>query len=171
MKKLLLLLLSLSFIGSANAVSSLDDYYTSLCVGEKSTGFDWVNGDWELANFVTYKYLATKVEATNQEFCSDSKNPLELYYADQTLTTYGCYRIKRFGRTANFPFDCIEKWTTFTKEDEEANPKTKELISVSCENFRFEPNGWFQKDKLDGINSYSILKNSIYIEVGKCSTL
>jgi hypothetical protein len=43
MKKLLLiLLLSLGLIGSAGAVSSLDDYSTFLCITEESTGFNWL---------------------------------------------------------------------------------------------------------------------------------
>jgi len=46
-KLLLLLLLSLGFIGSANAVSSVDEYFTSLCISESSTGFNWENNDWE----------------------------------------------------------------------------------------------------------------------------
>ena len=181
MKKLLLLLLSLGYIGSAGAVSSLDDYYTSVCVGEKSTGFNWENYDWKKVNFIPEKYIAQKVDATEDSFsfCFDTKNRFDAYLlwgekSIPTLITYGCYEIKGFGVDRGIPRDCEEKWTTYPKEDEEINPKTRNLESVSCysEDFLFAPNGWFYRSHIHSdLEATDDKKDSLTVTVGKCSTL
>ena len=61
MKKLLLILfISLGLIGSAGAVSSLDDYYTSTCTSEQTTGFTWKDNAWQKVNFKAGKSAQLK---------------------------------------------------------------------------------------------------------------
>jgi len=188
MKKLLLiLLLSLGYIGSAVAVSSLDDYYTSLCIAEKSTGFNWENNDWKITNYTPSKYVVKKVDPTKTRYnysCVRTKDITnEIWQSYYTLTssgqpkllTYGCYTIKRFGQTYEAgEQDCREDWTTYPKEDEETNPKTRKLESVWCEitDFTFAPNGWFHTGYIHkNVKAIADYKDSISVSVGKCSTL
>ena len=91
-----------------------------------------------------------------------------------TLIAYGCYEIKGFGVDRVIPRDCKEKWTTYPKEDEETNPKTRKLESVSCEitDFRFAPNGWFHTSFVHkNLKAIADYKDSLSVSVGKCSTL
>ena len=186
MKRLLLLLLSLCFIGSANAVSSPDDYFTSLCIGEKTTGFNWVDNSWKSVNFnpETQKYIAKKVdpaELTDSQ-CHFSRNSdmYDRYFTlssnnQPKLSTNGCYSIYRFGGPElHFRFECNEIWSTYARQDEETNPKTRKLESVSCEitDFRFAPNGWFHTSFVHkNLKAIADYKDSISVSVGKCSTL
>ena len=186
MKRLLLLLLSLCFIGSANAVSSPDDYFTSLCIGEKTTGFNWVDNSWKSVNFnpETQKYIAKKVdpaELTDSQ-CHFSRNSdmYDRYFTlssnnQPKLSTNGCYSIYRFGGPElHFRFECNEIWSTYARQDEETNPKKRKLESVMCwdNQFFFSPNGLFHSATLHGnVEAYIDYKDSLYLTTGKCSTL
>ena len=67
-KLLLLLLLSLGLVGLSNAVSSVDDYYTALCVTEKSTGFNWEDNNWkQLLDSVTEKKIVKSFKLEMKE--------------------------------------------------------------------------------------------------------
>lgn len=183
MKKLLLILLSLGIIGSANAVSSVDDYFTSLCISESSTGFNWEKNAWKAVNFKAgTKHLITKVnpnEARNYE-CTDTKNlEDDSYFTNSNnepkLVREGCYVIKEFGLdTLEYKKDCLEVWSTFPRGSDDINPKTKKLESVQCwdDGFYFSPNGLFQTSYVHGdVSNYSNYKDSLTVSVGKCSTL
>ena len=178
MKKLLLLLLSLGIMGSADAVSSRDDYFTSLCIAEKSTGFNWENNDWKIRTFVPEKYVIKKVDAT--KYRSSCPYTLEAPYFDfyheesSTLETYGCYKEKDFGSEieSRFADECRETWITYPKDDSETPPKTKLLEGVYCGDIQFSPNGWFHKSHVySSLRNVDVYKDSITVTVGKCSTL
>ena len=183
MKKLLLILfISLGSIGSANAVSSPNDFYTSTCTAEQSTGFTWENYDWKKVTFKPgEKYEVIKVDPANLDnpfICEQSldKDNIYKYYFDNdnTLSQFGCYSIKTLSAQDNGRRnDCREWWTTYPKEDGELIPKTKQLNSVSCRayDFNFSPDGWFHTGNVN-IRTEDIVeyKDSLFVEVGKCST-
>ena len=182
-KLLLLLLLSLGLIGSAGAVSSLDDYSTFLCITEESTGFNWKNNKWKQTNFIPVKYIVNRVDPASVKVwqCPNSLDRGDDYYStSQFLSTFGCYSIKRFGEDDfDRRFDCSETWTTYEKQNDEKNPKVKKLESVDCndgsvisQNFAFKPNGWFHTSIFHSmLQRESTSKDSLSISVGKCSTL
>ena len=183
MKKLLLILfISLGLIGSANAVSSLNDFYTSTCTAEQSTGFTWENYDWKKVTFKPgEKYEVIKVDPAklgNPFICEQSLDKDNIYKhyfdSDNTLSQFGCYSIKTLGaKDYGRRNDCREWWTTYPKEDGELIPKTKQLNSVSCRayDFNFSPDGWFHTGNVN-IRTEDIVeyKDSLFVEVGKCST-
>ena len=183
MKKLLLVLfISFGLIGSANAVSSPNDFYTSTCTAEQSTGFTWENYDWKKVTFKPgEKYEVIKVDPANLDnpfICEqslDKDNIYKYYYdSDNTLSQFGCYSIKTLGaEDYGRRNDCREWWTTYPKEDGELIPKTKQLNSVSCRayDFNFSPDGWFHTGNVN-IQTEDIVeyKDSLFVEIGKCST-
>ena len=146
MKKLLLILfISLGLIGSANAISSTGEFYTTNCTSEQSTGFAWENNDWKKVSFKTNQYEVIKVDPTKIEYpyqCSksiDKDNIYKYYYeSDNSLWQSGCYLIKDLGAKDNLlRTECDEQWSTYKKEDGELIPKTRELKAVMCENKDF----------------------------------
>ena len=187
MKKLFLplfLLLATSYIGSANAVSSVDEYFTSLCISKSSTGFNWENNDWSVVDFTTgTKYLAKRVNPAEAEGyqCQGAKNRENDYYYTEIPTNEhqlirdGCYVIKPFGIDfPSFKVNCSEVWSTFERVDSNTNPKTRKLETVMCwdRNFFFSPNGRFHTAKLHGdVDNSSTYKDSLSLTEGKCSVL
>ena len=181
-KLLLLLLLSLGLVGLSNAVSSVDDYYTALCVTEKSTGFNWEDNNWKQYNFTQSKYVVNKLNpAEVLEFqCSETKDRNKDIYISRLdeFETYGCYLIKRLGYDGfDLKQDCNEKWSTYPKQDGEKYPKIKKLEVVWCSSlndFKFSPNGWFHSNaEVTGssLESSSKYKDSLVLSVGKCSSI
>ena len=179
---LLLLLLSLGLVGLSNAVSSVDDYYTALCVTEKSTGFNWEDNNWKQYNFTQSKYVVNKLNpAEVSEFqCSETKDRnKDIYFSnDDEFETYGCYSIKRLGYDELVAkLDCSERWSTYPKQDGEKYPKMKKLEIVWCslsKDFKFSPNGWFHSNAQvtsSSLESSSEYKDSLVLSVGKCSTI
>ena len=186
MKKLLLILFtSLGLIGSANALSSVDESFTSLCIADSSTGFKWDNNDWESVNFTPgEKDLVKRLNPSDIKNyqCSQTKNrEIDYFYINQAinepqLVRYGCYTIKPFGSDFddNYPTDCHELWSTFKRVSEDIDPKIRRLESVQCwdRNFYFSPNGRFHKASLNGdVRSAIQFKDSLSLSEGKCSTL
>ena len=179
---LLLLLLSLGLVGLSNAVSSVDDYYTALCVTEKSTGFNWEDNNWKQYNFTQSKYVVKKLNPAEvlEIQCSDTKdrNNDSYYSGFDEFNTYGCYSIKRLGYDGfDGKQDCAERWSTYPKQDGEKYPKMKKLEKVWCSllnDFKFSPNGWFHKNAAvnsSSLESSSKYKDSLVLSVGKCSTI
>ena len=185
MKKLLLILfIYLGLIGSANAVSSVDESFASLCIADSSTGYNWEKNDWERVNFTpgekdlvkrinpsdTYDYECrlTKDRDRDSYFTVTSTNKHQ-------LGRYGCYIIKPFGADySEYPTDCNETWSTFKRVSDDIDPKIRRLESVQCwdRNFYFSPNGRFHKATLHGdVSNISKYKDSLSLTEGKCSTL
>jgi hypothetical protein len=159
-KLLLLLFISLGLIGSANAVSSVDEYFTSLCSSESSPDINWKYEElpyWKAVKFIPRtKYLVKRVNPsdTSDNKCQNTKNrTTDRYFNvalnstnESKLTRYGCYSIKPFDRDSWGPKqECSETWSTYAKTDKAANPKIVKLESVWCldEMFFFSPNGSF----------------------------
>ena len=185
MKKLLLILfISLGLIGSASAVSSVDESFTSLCIADSSTGYNWEKNDWERVNFTSgEKDLVKRINPSDtwDYQCGLTKNrENDYFYILQTtnepqLSRYGCYTIKPFGTDYFvYPIDCHETWSTFKRVSDDIDPKIRRLESVQCwdRNFYFSPNGRFHKATLHGdVSNISKYKDSLSLSEGKCSTL
>jgi hypothetical protein len=163
MKKLLILLLiTLSSMVLAD-ITDKDEQFTVLCIDEMSTGFNWDtdNGRWYKTDFYLGKTLIKKVSSlgcfSKEEYLVDG----ELYNLRK-----GCYDIEEFGQSdEQLDQTCNETWQT------EFNGGYK-LLSVSCNNLSFVPNGEFSYSTSNKYEWHSI--NSKYSQVmtlGKCSTL
>ncbi len=182
-------LLFICCIGPAKAVSDVDDYFSSLCVVEKSTGFEWVINNWKSVDFpvlATDKYLVKKVDAELYPYsCSSSQNrSYDIYSSwywdgEPYHFRYGCYKIKEFTYDWSIDdmsgLDCHEHWTTYPKYDDDTNPVTKKLERVECKenkSFAFAPNGWFHTSYIhDQIEAIIDVKIPLSVSVGVCTEL
>ena len=175
MKKLLLIIfISLGLIGSANAVSSLNDFYTSSCTTKQATGFTWEDNAWKKVNFKAGReYEITKLDPTKMKggWCSDSIANYQIYWEE--LYQDGCYSIKAPGsKDYGFGYDCQETWSLFPKQDGELNPKTKKLERVTCGfyDFHFSPNGMFHTGNISEMVLDKDTKDNLYVSFGECSS-
>ena len=166
MKKLLLLLLTLGFIGSANAISSPEDLFTTTCKEQSLEGLQRVGDNWESAERPLRTYLIQKVEGCN--------------YLDDGMSINGykyktaCYLIEdNESKYSRKELMCIEIWTL----------DTNELYKIACQvginNFVFSPNDWFHKSNFHGqIDRWGAIDNldtyrqdMLTVSVGQCSQL
>ena len=178
MKKTYFLLVSIFLVFITNtsfAVTEEDDYFTVLCEEEQSTGFNWEDGGWVRTKFITSKIIIKKVKWDEKYvFCTEQEIKNRTEYEDLKWV-YGCYESKRFGEEwSSYPRYavkvCSEWW-------EEINDEFV-LQSVKCDDspqeINFAPNGYFHKSYFHSNLSSKPkddYKDSLYVSVGKCSTL
>jgi len=147
--------------------------FTSLCVGENSTGFNWIEGKWVRTNFKPEKYLLQKINY-EKEMLSPNFNDQPLLCNKPSLQTYSssgwafvkaCYVFRPFGTPLSMLTDAKQCLETF---------RNGSLDNINCEGIGlFKPNGLFVK-----LPSYismdlrsSTSKDSMALEVGICSAL
>jgi len=184
MKKLFLILfISFGLIGPAKALPPVDEYFfTSLCVADSSTGYNWKNNDWKAVNFTPgEKDLVKRINPSDEyNLCRKTRDrQRDNYFTlsstnEPVLLRYGCYEIKSFGSEYEYPYECNERWSTFKRVSDGENPKIRKLEQVNCFgiNFHFSPNGRFHKATLHGdVSNISKYKDSLSLTEGKCSTL
>jgi hypothetical protein len=174
----ILVIVGLLISGSAMALEQ-DKPYTSLCIGEKSTGFNWTNGKWVKANFDPEKYLAVKLQIEpvtkgnplpESGYCARDIKDQNPWNTDIGEFRSGCYNFRHFGSDI-FGHEsevCTEIWRI--------NGPEKNLESVHCnkKKLTFAPNGNFIYPLIHtNINPEPIRKNkdSLVISVGKCSVI
>jgi|LWDU01.1.fsa_nt_gi hypothetical protein len=161
MNRLLLLTILIFSLSVSASISSKNNYYTSLCIEDESTGFNWVDGKWSLANFNNSKYIVKRFPLSKSPICDVSKA------AHNDVRTYGCYNKKKLGQEFGiFSYQlCTEFW------------ESGKLSKVSCsnsvwgDNIEFQPSGIFHTSKIDRTLKYKDSKGSMYVSHGKCSTL
>ncbi len=158
-------------------------FFTLMCISEKSTGFNWKQGDWKYANFKESKYIIEKIEPEDIHLISGKSLPKSGFCQlngkndPQTLeilnTSYGCYNLRRFGE----PFFngnskvCLEFWN--------GKGTNRVLEKVTCESstnpITFAPDGWFHSatlhDYVEKSRPDNHDKDSLAIEVGKCAVI
>ena len=159
-----ILLLTLGFIGSANAISSPEDFFTTTCKEQSLEGLKRVGDNWESAERPLRTYLIQKVEGCN--YLDDGMNINGYNYKT------ACYLISD-NEYPDYPDDlmCTEIWTL----------DTNELYKIACQvginNFVFSPNDWFHKSNFHGqIDRWGAIDNldtyrqdMLTVSVGHCS--
>jgi len=156
--------------------------FTSLCIAEKSTGFNWKKGQWVEVTFRPEKYLVVKIplrdwDPNKYKEALLSKEPAclgkYLSYTQSKLKYYGgyrrfgCYNIRTFGSKYSIAGSrlCEESWDW---SDETV------LEKVRCESTYFKPDGNFTRSSIhDNLaskpeNNY---KDSLSLSVGSCSVI
>ncbi len=156
-------------------------FFTSMCITEKSTGFNWKQGRWEYTRFKETKYIIEKLQP--EEFktgasipkSGDCKSELEkkdARFFDDWGYSYGCYNLREFGDPfySHRSHVCSERW--------KGKAPNRALESVDCvgspEPITFAPNGWFHRASIHGYienRPKDDYKDSLAVEVGKCAVI
>jgi hypothetical protein len=147
-----------------------DQLFKTLCIGEKSTGFNWHDNEWNFARFKPEKYLVEKLRAERSEltaFCwSEAKEKTRHEFAAGALD-WGCYSVREGEQSLgppNLAHLCLEDWKTLNG--------SLVLQTVSCEEIKFKPNGNFNAVQWSGsLAEESNYKDSLSITVGRCSII
>ena len=151
--------------------------FTTLCIAEKSVGFNWEKGDWVHTRFkADSKYIVQKIDHDSQKysqtntintpfFCSGIK-PDSMEIGLEESAREACYSIRDHGRDVSLMLSaekCFEKYN-----------KHGTLTEVQCKKIRFSPNGLFIAMPSDASMDLSKApkndyKDSLNIRVGTCS--
>lgn len=147
--------------------------FTSLCIGENSTGFDWRGGKWMQTNFKPDKYLLKKIDYEKAMLSPNAidrpilcnKPSFKSYNTSALAFVKACYSFTRFGGPSISWIEskmCLESFRSGSFDE------------INCEGVgRFKPNGLFVK--LPSSTSTSLgsepEKDSLNLEVGTCSVL
>lgn len=159
----LLVLLSATSLQAAD----MPDQYTLYCKGEKATGFDWQSNDWVPMTFKPVDYIVVK-SPNNKCFDVDGKvKEAEGAFRWKEV----CINIRESGKeyepylsvkcTEYYPDPSRTKWTA-----------SLNCRSLSYKSFLTSFNGWFHRSSIhDDLASRSDYKDSLLVEIGKCSQI
>jgi hypothetical protein len=162
-------------------ITKQDHYFKLLCIEEKSTGFNWKNGDWEQTIFRPRKLLVEKVKIEPIEptfprsgLCALHVigEPTELKADKKSQRISACYNLRALGNAfENFDtIQCIEHW--------KGTGNNQNLIDIQCngivQNIVLKPTGWFHAanvhDQLEDKTEKN-KKASLTLSVGKCDII
>ena len=166
--------------------------FTSLCVSDQGTGFNWKNRRWERADFNVgeRRWIIQKVKVNQHKpvgdrlYCQDEVDRRERnssfsvrfqgatsLYKRRGISRDACYLINEFGEEASSQsFDaseiCLEKIRM-------ASDESLSVHRVGCDTlldgeFIFQPSGGFRYSYVH-TDFDSVYRDSLIIEVGKCS--
>jgi hypothetical protein len=149
--------------------------YSSICVEEQSTGFNWQNKRWVQTNFKEDTYIVSRIplekyqstleaRANKIYLCSDkSKENSEF---EKTAFVNECYSVTKIGQKPTLLDSnmCTEIW------------ESKRLITVQCDKhsskLTFQPTGNFIKQPWHSdLRSDEQNKDSLALSVGKCTSI
>ena len=137
-----------------------------VCVSEKVTGFNYINENWQPANFDNiFKYKIKKVPKDDCNAYKYNKTESKDYLTDTYQFLYNeCYQIGGFEKTVtDFPQFCSE---IYRKDENDEFFLTR----VDCKYFRFSPDGDFISSFTHGmVQKDQKQRDSIYLIVGQCS--
>ncbi len=168
MKKLILISVMILSSLMSSEIERENLEFTSLCVDEGSTGFNWKNGAWKQVNYAPNKFIIKKIKDSTQ-YCNVKKQDKK--FKEKGLNfSEGCYLMKDMGDKhwgfMNIPSKCNQVWK-FT------NGKYI-LTRINCKEIMFQKDGNFVKHSL-GANLDNKPKNnskdSIFVSHGKCSVI
>lgn len=151
--------------------------FSSLCISEQSTGFNWEEGEWVKTNFILDKYLIKKIHQDKlssgllwQCLGNDGKlieEMLPFESGKETRFIKRCYEVKEFDEELSAPEFCSEYYRNNGNGD-------LKLYEIRCpeSNIYMRPNGRFTISNTrsigDDLEDYS---DSLTISIGHCSTL
>jgi hypothetical protein len=153
-------------------MNSFDEKFTLLCVTEKSNGFDWKDKDWFHTKFKGGgRYIIKKLDYGDESYgCSINKKGDEKY-GDTLLFKDSCYGFKKFGvEEKASPNTCRELWN-IDKDNDALTINRIMCDTISHGDWRLKPNGWFHRAVINEHLIKTVKKDSMYIDIGKCSTL
>jgi hypothetical protein len=146
--------------------------YKTLCIGEKSTGFDWRNNQWNFTRFKPEKYFIEKLKPERSAqtlLCWSDAQEKKRHETNDMALDWGCYSIREGdeqGRAGPSHL-CLEEW--------KAVNRSLVLQGVSCDEIKFKPNGNFEAVQWSGgeaaLAEKSNYKDSLSITVGRCSII
>src|SRR5262249_49332650 len=150
----------------AAQVTDTQTKFSMLCVAEKGTGFNWRNNDWVQTDYKPYTYVLTKVEPQEWDCASQKVSQQISPVSEARGESHGCYQLKEVGDKEALSDLCEERWN-----------KTNSgyaLLDVICEglaNYRAEVDGHFSLTRTYGIFFSGEKRDSMLLQIGKCSLL
>ena len=163
-----LLLLVLTVIPlSAEEDYPWPDEYTIICVAEKTIGFNWSNGEWNPVQFNNKKRLIVKA---HQNQCDGT--PEKDFHMDNVYhNKHVCLNVRELGEGGrSLSRYCEERFWEYV---EYGTPRELQIYCAIPKMY-INPNGWYHyahvHDQLEDAPEDD-LKDSQYIEVGKCSMI
>lgn len=156
----------LLFMAAVADVPVMPDQYSLLCEGEQATGFNWVGGQWVKANFRADRYIV--VRSPENECLFGAKLDTVLRGEDFFFSREACLNIREIGKEFNPKLSekCTEYYVLIEK---------KWVKQFSCDGllYDFEGNfdGGFRRISESSVNDDIPRKDSMVLEVGKCSRI
>ena len=170
MKKFIFVLLLLLFASECFAqITDRNDLFSTRCIEEQKTGFNWINNSWVKVNFKGSKFIVKKRRSgynTPDEITCMISLKMKPKNELGSNAVYSCYNIKKIGHEFNYlnTVACLELWGGDKLDGEK-------IIMVLCDNLNFSPNGYFHMSRIhENLKEKSEQKDSMYISIGKCST-
>ena len=156
------------------AATKNDQLFKTLCIGEKSTGFNWHNNEWNFVRFKPEKYLVEKLNAERSKgtlLCSYEAKEKKRYETAESALDWGCYSVREGEQgLGGPPHLCLEDWKMVNG--------SLMLQTVSCEEddkIHFKPDGNFTAVQWNGdrgeLAEKSNYKDSLSITVGRCAII
>lgn len=176
--KVLLIFISIIIFFNSNLTFAKDtklimlEPFSSLCISEGATGFNWKNGDWHQVNFKNEKWVVKKI-SKEKEKCGHLDIVIFLFKSgDVSYSEQFCYSVKQFNSEYEFQTKCYEWYR-------DNGYGTVKIQRKNCtrENFYFKPNGRFQTAKVDSMlgdepnDKWPDYADSLSLHHGYCSKL
>lgn len=159
---------ALALLSSAHAdeINDPKKLFSLLCVETGSTGFNWVDGNWQQTNFNLQNYVLRKVESTNAFLCERATGEIHPSQRKEFGHAQGCYVFAEVGDTA-LPDACTENWYLGD------GSKNANLVSVVCDGFMdvsVRLSGVFVVTRTYSYSDTDVrYRDSLALSVGKCS--
>lgn len=152
-------------------ITDTQDFFSTICIGDQSVGFDWENNSWTPKRFVPEKFLIKKINIIKDDKAGTVCKPKlmsskRVDLGENGAFEYGCYNVMKVGGEY-YPYSskvCSEIW-------QKKNGKLY-LYVVDCDDIKFSPNGHFHQSSIHaGIEEKEDYKDSMAVSVGSCSSL
>ena len=141
-------------------VPFLPEEYTILCIPEEKTALNWENGNWHSVQFKLEKRLIIK--SSNND-CSEERKTSDVSISYLTTKSV-CLNERLMGHDYDNgnSKSCVEEYWKLGKWD----------TKISCYPKIFlKPNGWYHYAHVHPQLAEQPEKNSMFVEVGKCSMI
>jgi hypothetical protein len=167
--------IAVPFFATAEITTASIKPFTSLCIADDSTGYNWRNGKWIQANFNTKRYLLQKLDYEKQinsenvidrPLSCDKPTATIINASKNNVVVKACYSLRNFGSKLNVLAESQNCYESF---------KNGELELIQCPGLgNYKPDGLFVKlpsyISMDLSNNKDE-KDSISLAIGKCSVL
>jgi len=161
---------------TATSIQAADmpDQYTLYCKGEQANGFDWLSNNWEKRSFKANDYIIIKSQNNNcwlSRLIREKTNGEVVKNSASMHTKDVCINIREAGEEYNPKLSgkCTEYYS------DSSDNKWSDYLScenIFQKNFVTKFNGWFHRSLVHSdLNNRSDYKDSLAIEVGKCSQI
>ncbi len=142
---------------------------TQICQTEQAIGFRWVRGKWKSTDFVPDRYIVVKMASgatgKGRGGCKNMAGQPEWISLDGKGHFPGCYSVRRQGQ------ELQEVQEQICSETQIKEGGRWRVLGISCEKFKFKPDGWFHRTSLhDDLEESPELddKDPLSVAVGHC---